>query len=414
MSFGKLYSYPGNTRTIAAEAVAKANGLELEVVPTMPIQGVSAEFKSKFPLAKIPSFEGADGYKLTETFAITVYLASQNEKTSLLGKTKSDYASVLQWMSFASTDLWSSLAQWFVPILGYIPYNKKNVDDAEKKTNDYAAYLENYLKTRTFLVGQRITLADLYLACHIAPGFKYFFDAAWRQEHPALTRWYATVVNQEMYKAVAGESVLAQEVTKYTPPKKEKKEEKPKKEAAPPKKKEEKPAKKEEEEEDTPKEVKAKHPLEALGAPKSIPLDEWKRQYSNNDTPVALQWFWEHYDSNDFSLWKIDYKYNSELTQVFMSSNLIGGLFARLEASRKYLFGSVGVYGENNNSVITGAFLVRGKDFKPAFEVAPDWESYDFSPIDPSNAEQKKFLEEAWAWEGTYEGKAYADGKVFK
>ena len=43
-----------------------------------------------------------------------------------------------------------------------------------------------------------------------------------------------------------------------------------------------------------------------------------------------------------------------------MSANLIGGFHNRLEGSRKYLFGSAGVYGENNNSKIVGAYIARG------------------------------------------------------
>jgi elongation factor 1-gamma len=149
-----------------------------------------------------------------------------------------------------------------------------------------------------------------------------------------------------------------------------------------------------------------------------MPLDEWKRQYSNNDTPDALKWFWEHYDPKDYSLWKVDYKYNEELTQVFMSSNLIGGFFARLEASRKYIFGCSSVYGQANDSVIEGAFLIRGQDAAPAFDVAPDFESYEFTKLDPSKPEDKEFVNEQWTWEKpiVVNGKEYpwADGKVFK
>lgn len=89
-----------------------------------------------------------------------------------------------------------------------------------------------------------------------------------------------------------------------------KKEPAPKKEAPAPKPKEA-PKKKEEEadeeEEDVPKEKAPKHPLAALPPP-SMPIDEWKRQYSNNETDVALKWFWEHYNPKDYSLWRVDYK----------------------------------------------------------------------------------------------------------
>lgn len=70
------------------------------------------------------------------------------------------------------------------------------------------------------------------------------------------------------------------------------------------------------------------------------------------------------YDPEGFSIWRVDFKYNDELTQVFMSSNQVGGFFNRLEGSRKYLFGSVGVLGEANNSRIAGVLILRGQDHK--------------------------------------------------
>jgi hypothetical protein len=94
-----------------------------------------------------------------------------------------------------------------------------------------------------------------------------------------------------------------------------------------------------------------------------------------------------------------------------MSSNQIGGFFNRLEASRKYLFGSVGVIGTSNNSIIAGALIARGPEIKPVVEVAPDWESYTYERIDLNNAEQKAFFEAALAWDLEVGDKKWADGK---
>lgn len=94
-----------------------------------------------------------------------------------------------------------------------------------------------------------------------------------------------------------------------------------------------------------------------------------------------------------------------------MSSNLIGGFFNRLEASRKYLFGSMGVLGETNNSLVSGVFILRGQEAGPVVEVAPDWESYNFKKLDLENADDKAFFEAALAWDLTIDGKAWADGK---
>jgi hypothetical protein len=83
----------------------------------------------------------------------------------------------------------------------------------------------------------------------------------------------------------------------------------------------------------------------------------------------------------------------------------------RLEASRKYLFGSVGVLGTNNNSLIEGVFIARGPDITPVVNVAPDWESYNYEKIDLNNPEQKAYFEAALAWDLEVNGKKWADGK---
>ena len=94
-----------------------------------------------------------------------------------------------------------------------------------------------------------------------------------------------------------------------------------------------------------------------------------------------------------------------------MSSNQIGGFFNRLEASRKYIFGSVGVLGESNNSIITGVFITRGPDYEPVVNAAPDWESYSYTKLDLSNDADKAFFEGALAWDLEVDGKKWVDGK---
>ncbi|KAF2194594.1 hypothetical protein K469DRAFT_734413 [Zopfia rhizophila CBS 207.26] len=411
MSFGKLYSYPGNPRTTALLAVAKENGLDVEFVHTEPAQGVSTEYLKLNKLGKVPTFEGADGYVLSECIAIAVYLTSQNEKTTLLGKTKQDYASILRWMSYANNEILTPIGGWFRPIIGRDPYNKKNVEESQKAALKAVHTLEEHLLTHTYLVGERLTLADLFAVGILGRGFQYFFDKAWRADNPNVTRWYETVYNQPIFSAVVEPLKFIDEAIKNVPPKKEAapKKEQPKKEASKPKKEE---AADEEEDKPAPK---PKHPLDLLPRATFV-LDDWKRKYSNEDTrEVALPWFWENMNFEEYSLWRLDYKYNDELTMTFMTSNLIGGFFARLEASRKYIFGAASVYGVTNDSVVQGAFVIRGQEALPAFDVAPDYESYEFTKLDPTKAEDKEFVNDQWAWDKpiTVNGKTYewADGK---
>lgn len=235
-------------------------------------------------------------------------------------------------MSFANSDVMRAFGNWIMPLVGRAPYSKKVVDDSANDMLKAMSGMDKHLLTRTFLVGERITLADIFVAALCIPGFEYFFDKKWRQENPNITRWAETIYNQPLFTAVAKAPVFVAERMKNQAPKKDtpaKDEKKAAKPAAKPKAKE---ADDEEEEDDKPA-PKPKHPLEALPKP-TFPLDEMKRQYSNSETrEVALPWFWENYKGDEYSLWRCDYNYNDELTHVFMSANLIGILAPALRSS---------------------------------------------------------------------------------
>ncbi|KAL6931836.1 hypothetical protein ACO0R3_003303 [Hanseniaspora guilliermondii] len=410
-----LYTLPYG-RSILPDAMIKYFNLDIS------ISGPDEKFAKIFPQKRLPTYidvdeKTGDVYTLTETLAIIQYLMGKvgtEEAHALMGgdclKTR---CSVTRWLSIWNTDLAYSCANAVKQIKGMLPYNKKTFE-AEKEAVEHIIVnvVEARLKNFTYLAGEDITIADLYAACLATFPFSFLFDKKWVSNHPVFMRWFNTVKVHPMIADVFKNFAILD--APLAPPQK-KKEQKPKQEQPKKEAKAEKPA---EEAEPAP-EKKAKHPLEALGKSSKFVLDEWKRQYSNNDTrPVALPWFFEHYDPSEWSIWRVDYKYNDELTMTFMSNNLVGGFFNRLSGSIKYMFGCLVVYGENNNNGIVGAVLVRGQDFKPAFEVAPDWESYSYTKLDASKEEDKKFIENMWAWDEPVivdgVAKEIADGKVLK
>ncbi|KAG6064242.1 hypothetical protein E4U32_000414 [Claviceps aff. humidiphila group G2b] len=410
MAFGTLFTTSDNPRSVAIKAVAKANDLELKI-SEVEFGNADAEHLKANGLGKIPAFVGEDGFALSECIAVAIYVTSQNEKTTLLGKTKQDYASILKWMSYFNSEIVSQFGNWFQPLLGKQPYNKKNVEEASKTVQTAIKVVEEHLLHNTFLVGERMTLADLFCAPLLNRGFQYFFGKEWRNQNPNVSRWYETVVNQPIYTDVAKKVDFLEKpaLTNVAP----KKTEAPKAAAKPAAKPAAAAAAAEE---DAPA-PKPKHPCDLL--PKAeFPLDEWKRQFSNSESADALKFFWEKVPFDEYSIWRVDYKYNDELTLTFMSNNLIGGFNTRLEGSRKFLFGSASVYGETNASVIQGAFVIRGQEHEPVFDVAPDWESYEFKKLDPKNPEDRAFVENMWSWDNgvTVDGKEYPHdcGKVFK
>ncbi|CAA7262226.1 unnamed protein product [Cyclocybe aegerita] len=418
---GTLWTTPYQAFGKAIKSAAAFGGVEIAQPEAYEhfVDNKKPEFLVKFPHGKIPAWEGADGFKLFEGAAIARYVASLAPNSGLLGSSTEDAALVDQWAHLAETEVFSNTNQVRGLCLGLFPYNKPTHTGLLERQARALKTLEAHISSRTFFVGERITLADLWVAAVVQHGVANTIDAAVRATIPNLIRHFETIVNQPKLKEVFGETTYIEKGIQFVPPAKEKKEPKPAAPAAPKaeKKPKAKAADEEEEEPLVPEEPKVKNPLDDL--PKStFNLEDWKRAYSNKDTRGAggsLEWFYKNVDLEGFSVWRVDFKYNEELTQTFMSSNQIGGFFNRLEASRKYLFGSVGVLGTSGDSVISGALILRGQDVKPVVDVAPDWESYDYKKLDvKGNEEDKAFFEAALAWDLEINGKKWVDGKNFK
>lgn len=186
-------------------------------------------------------------------------------------------------MSFANSQVLPALGASFRPLIGRDPYNKKSVDDNLKATEANVKVLEDHLLVNTYLVSERFTLADLFVAGIVSRGFQFFWDPEWRSQHPNITRWFRTVIAQDIYSAVVKDTVFTEKALENKPPagskgaeKKEKKEKAPAapKEKAAPKPKVKTAAEAEEEEEAAPAAPKPKHPLELLGKPTFV-LDDW-------------------------------------------------------------------------------------------------------------------------------------------
>ncbi|KAG9304153.1 hypothetical protein G9A89_019715 [Geosiphon pyriformis] len=413
-SVGKVYSDLNNPRLYKILIVANYNNLEIDVNEyIIGTHDQSPEFLEKFHHPKVPAFESADGLILNESGAIAYYVASHKEGTSLLGNNKKETSQVLHYVLFAETEILPHVNAWVYPILKITPYMRPAHNQAVENLKKSLNVLEKILLKKTYLVGERITLADISVATALYQGFKHVLDAEFRKNYKNLTRWYVTLTHQPSFKKVIGDAPLVEVAEVFTAPKEKKKEpkkEQPKKEV----KVKEKEKEIDEEEEEEKSAPKPKSQLDSL-PPSPLILDEWKRFYSNNDTrPTAIDWFWEHFDPEGYSIWRVDYKYNSELQKVYQSSNLIGGFYNRLERARKYAFGNLLVLGEDNNNEIAGYFVIRGQEVPEEVTDAADYESYTFKKVDHKDPAVRSSFEDYLAWDGHLDGKKFADGKTFK
>ncbi|XP_054260176.1 elongation factor 1-gamma-like [Macrosteles quadrilineatus] len=160
--------------------------------------------------------------------------------------------------------------------------------------------------------------------------------------------------------------------------------------------------------------VKGHNVKSSSSAPHIRPPSEL--QWSVNETFERHNFFLREQKDN-YSIWYGEYKYPEELKKVYMSCNLITGMFQRLDKMRKQAFTSVCLFGKDDDSTISGIWVWRGQGL--AFELSPDWqidfESYDWKKLDATSADTKQLVQQYFSWTGKDKaGREFNQGKIFK
>lgn len=252
---GKLYTPEKYYRAYRIQIAAKYSGFNLIIVPFVAgTTNKDEEYLKKFPTGSAPSFETNDGsLRLFEVNAIAEYVGSKCAQLNG-GSDPAKQAEVRQWINWADGEIAPAMATWVYPCLGVSQYNKGSTDRARDVITAALAMLNNHLTTRTYLVGERITQADITCFCNIIPLMEHVIDPAAREKIPHVVRWFNTIAHQPEVKGTVQVSMCDKEAKfdgkKYNElhPKKggdsgKKKKEEPKKAAKPAEKPKQEPEK---------------------------------------------------------------------------------------------------------------------------------------------------------------------------
>jgi len=213
-------------KILIAAAFSKVE-VSVEVVAKDPKKG----YEVAGPLSKVPVLVTEHGV-LFESNAIARFVARSNgDPARLFGANPVQSAQVDSWITFTSTELSNPLATWIATAESAEEEAIARAKASSSETRKILSSIDQHLKNCTFLVGERITLADIVLASTLLPGLKTVIDERARKPFKSVVRWFKTVVNNAVVASVLGEVQIVDESTACNasalagPSKEEKKEE---------------------------------------------------------------------------------------------------------------------------------------------------------------------------------------------
>lgn len=189
-----LFTNPESVRGYRAQITAKYSGTFLQV------RNYEGEDK-KFQISLI------DGNtKIFDSNAISFYLA----KTELKGSDIFAQSEILQWMSLADNQILPAVSSWVLPSLNWVQIPKDGVKVAKEDIFNLVEALNKTLLSKTFFVGERVTLADISIFTALMPLYEHVFDAQSRKKYQNLNRWFHTMLEQPEVREVVGNFIFCE------------------------------------------------------------------------------------------------------------------------------------------------------------------------------------------------------------
>jgi glutathione S-transferase len=150
------------------------------------------------PARRVPTIVLDDGRPLGESNAILWYLG---DGTDYVPSDRYERAQVLQWQFFEQYQHEPSIAvvRFLIAFSGEAEKHRERI--REQTANGYVALdvMERHLVTRTFLVGERYTVADISLYAYTHVAHEGQFDL---EPYPAIRTWLGRVAGRPGHIAI--------------------------------------------------------------------------------------------------------------------------------------------------------------------------------------------------------------------
>jgi glutathione S-transferase len=149
----------------------------------------TAEYKAKNPNALVPLLED-DGFVLWESNVILRYIGARFPAAGLYPEPLRERFDAERWMDWQQTTLNPAGRDAFVQLIRVAPAQQdaKRIADSIAATEPLLDLLDAHLAGRPFMAGDRVTMADVPIACEI---HRWSGLPLEHKARPHLARWYA-------------------------------------------------------------------------------------------------------------------------------------------------------------------------------------------------------------------------------
>lgn len=202
MSKPVLYGPAYSTYTRSARLAMEEKDVDYDLVEVDFLQGPMPEEQvERHPFARVPAFEH-DGFKLFEVAAIERYVDDEFDGPALQPDSNKERARMNQIISIIDSYTYPCTVGQLViqrivmPMLGEQP-DESAIAEAMPEISKCMGVIAGLRGTGKFLVGDRLTLADI----HLAPIFDYFQNTPDSEpilrDNPGLRGWWNEMSDRE-------------------------------------------------------------------------------------------------------------------------------------------------------------------------------------------------------------------------
>jgi len=170
----KLYNSIGpNPRVVNMFLAEKGLEAPRASIDLMAGENRREPYLSKNPAGQTPALELDDGSVITEITAICEYLDELKAEPSLVGKTPQERAETRMWTRRVDLNICEPLANGFRFSQGLALFENRTrclpdaADGLKAMAQDKITWLDGLMAGKAFVVGERLSLADILLFCFL-------------------------------------------------------------------------------------------------------------------------------------------------------------------------------------------------------------------------------------------------------